>query len=245
MKSTGNVWLALAAPVTLAAQFTTQLAPQTREAFEDYRKSAESAMDWRARSAGAVRAGEINIAPGGRNSSTEVSGGMIHDWIASTLATGATAEKAVALLQDYVNYKIVYDPEVVDSRLLGRDGNVWHVYLKLMKKKILTAVLNSEYDVEYRPLGDGRWAVISRSTKITEIDNGRELAPGTGTGFLWNLNAYWLIEPRPEGVYLECRTISLTRDIPAGLGWMIRPMVSSLPRDSLRATLEATVRRLR
>jgi hypothetical protein len=56
------------------------------------------------------------------------------------------------------------------------------------------------------------------------------------------LNAYWLIEPRPGGVYLECRTISLSRNIPTGLGWIIRPMVSSLPRESLTATLEATVR---
>jgi len=47
------------------------------------------------------------------------------------------------------------------------------------------------------------------------------------------------------GVYLECRTISLSRNIPTGLGWIIRPMVSSLPRESLTATLESTVRALK
>jgi len=70
-------------------------------------------------------------------------------------------------------------------------------------------------------------------------DDGKELAAGTGFGFLWRLNAYWLLEPRPDGVYLECRSISLSRDIPAGLGWIIKPMVSSVPRDSLTSSLEA------
>ena len=54
--------------------------------------------------------------------------------------------------------------------------------------------------------------------------------PGTGHGFLWRMNAYWLIEPRPEGVYLECRSLSLSRSIPAGLGWLIEPFVTSVPK---------------
>ena len=103
-------------------------------------------------------------------------------------------------------------------------------------------VLNSEYDVEYRPLDSGRWAVISRSTRIAEVDGETELGPDAGRGFLWRLNAYWLVEPRPNGVYLECRTLSLTRDIPAGFGWMLRPITSSFPRESLESTLLATIR---
>jgi hypothetical protein len=45
-------------------------------------------------------------------------------------------------------------------------------------------------------------------------------------------------------VYLECRSISLSRGIPAVLDVIIRPMVTSVPRESLRNTLEATVRAL-
>ena len=68
----------------------------------------------------------------------------------------------------------------------------------------------------------------------------RELPAGTGHGFLWRLNAYWLIEPRPNGVYLECRTISLSRDIPFGLGWAVGPFVRTLPTESLHLTMDAT-----
>jgi hypothetical protein len=236
--------LALAAPFTLAAQFTTQLAPATDQAFEDYRKSVEAQLDWRAHLTGIGKPGHAEVKPAGKNGTFEVKNGLIHDWAGGILATGATVEQVLKVLQNYDNYKNVYQPEVVDSKLLSHEGATWRPYLKIVKKKALTAVINSEYEVEYRPLGEGRWAMLSRSTKMAEVENGKELAPGTGHGFLWRLNAYWVIEPRPGGVYLECRTLSLSRNIPTGLGWIIRPIVSSLPRDSLSATLEATVRAL-
>ena len=43
-----------------------------------------------------------------------------------------------------------------------------------------------------------------------------------------------------EGVYIECRAISLTRDIPLGLGWIIEPIIRKLPQESLTHTLECT-----
>jgi hypothetical protein len=41
-------------------------------------------------------------------------------------------------------------------------------------------------------------------------------------------------------VYLECEAISLTRSVPLGLGWLINPIIQSLPRDSLVNTLRET-----
>jgi hypothetical protein len=86
--------------------------------------------------------------------------------------------------------------------------------------------------------------IISRSTRISEVDKGEALPPGTGNGFLWRLNSYWLLEPSPGGLYMECRTISLSRGIPVGLGWLIKPMVSSVPRESLRNMVEEARRGL-
>jgi hypothetical protein len=115
----------------------------------------------------------------------------------------------------------------------------------MVTRKILTVKLNGEFDVEYKRLDDNRWMVLSRSTHIAELDGDQELPPGTGHGFLWRQNTYWLIEPRPEGVYLECRSLSLSRDIPFGLSRVVKPFLTSVPRESLQKTLEATVRALR
>ena len=66
------------------------------------------------------------------------------------------------------------------------------------------------------------------------------LAPDTGYGFLWRLYSYWRFQERDGGVYVECRAISLTRDIPIGLGWVIEPIIRKLPKESLINTLKAT-----
>jgi hypothetical protein len=44
---------------------------------------------------------------------------------------------------------------------------------------------------------------------------------------------------------MQIESISLTRDIPAGLGWLIGPFVQSVPRESLEFTLNATRNALR
>jgi hypothetical protein len=228
-------------PFVVQAQFTANLTPETNRAFDDYVTSVESQMDWHAHQAGS----EIAVRPSVGKSPIEVADGMIHDWTASVIIPKATTEKALKVFQDYANYKTMFGPEVVESKLLAHDDQHWKTFLRLRRKKVVTAELDSEYDVEYRPLGDGRWAILSRSTRISEVDGKKDLPPGQGHGYLWRLNAYWLLEPRPGGIYLECRSISLTRDVPAAIGWMVKPIVKSLPKESLQSTLEAARTALR
>ena len=54
------------------------------------------------------------------------------------------------------------------------------------------------------------------------------------------LDSYWRFQEKDGGVYVECRAISLTRDVPKGLGWIIEPIVRQLPGQSLTNTLTAT-----
>ena len=42
------------------------------------------------------------------------------------------------------------------------------------------------------------------------------------------------------GVYIQCEALSLSRDIPAGLGWALNPLVSGIPRESLVRVLGRT-----
>ncbi len=150
---------------------------------------------------------------------------------------------ALALLRDYDNHYKIYQPEVMASRILEHDQDHYRIYLRLLKKKILTVVLNSEHDVQYYPVDATRWHSRSYSTKIAQLDNPgepgeRERPVGNDGGYLWRLNTYWRLQERDGGVYLECEAVSLTRDIPTGLGWLIEPIIRDLPRDSLVKTLE-------
>jgi hypothetical protein len=42
------------------------------------------------------------------------------------------------------------------------------------------------------------------------------------------------------GTWLECEAISLTRDVPTGLGWIVLPIIRDLPKVSLVNTLRST-----
>jgi len=45
------------------------------------------------------------------------------------------------------------------------------------------------------------------------------------------------LEAREAGTYVQCESISLSRAIPTGLGWIVRPFVTGIPRESLEFTL--------
>jgi hypothetical protein len=54
------------------------------------------------------------------------------------------------------------------------------------------------------------------------------------------LNSYWTFQELDGGTYVECEAISLTRDVPGGLAWVVEPIIRVLPRESLANTLRAT-----
>jgi len=230
---------------------------ETVEAFENYIRSTEARLDSQRQSGrflwvdGApdkqrsVRAGQVISEPVVGKGDLEVPGGLIHDWIGAVFVPGATIDKTLAFVQDYNNHKKSYKPEVIDSKLMTHNGGDFQIYLRLLKKKVITVVLDTYHDVHYAELDAHRWYSISRTTKISEVQNGgaaadREIAPGDDHGFLWRLNSYWRFEERDGGVYVEYEAISLTRDVPTGLGWLINPIVRGLPRESLANTLRET-----
>jgi hypothetical protein len=234
-----------------------ELKPDTAQAFDRYVRAAETRIDGRLHGRNflwadesparlkAVRDGQVVTEPVVARGDVAVKDGLVHDWIAAVFVPGATLERALASVQDYDRDKVTHRPEVIDSKLLSRDGDRFHIYLRLMKKKVLTVVLNTEHDVQYFPIEGRRCHSRSYSTRIAEVaDPGkkdeRELPAGNDHGFLWRLYSYWRFEERDGGVYIECEAISLTRDVPTGLGWLIEPIVRQLPAESLVNTLRST-----
>ena len=163
----------------------------------------------------------------------------------AVLIPGATISRTLAWAQDYNHHKEAYRPEVVDSRILSHNGNDYRMYMRLFKKKVITVVLDTEHDVRYFQLDPSRWYSRSYTTEISEVEvagkpSERQLPPGDDHGFMWRLYSYWKFQERDGGVYVECQAVSLSRDIPAGLGWLIGPIVRQLPKQSLENTLDST-----
>ena len=236
------------------------LKPDTLLAYTDYIRAAVAAMD-EANQAGTaflwsegdadrrkrVSEGQVVAELWSGTRPVSIPHGLIHDWIGAISIAGATIRETLALMQDYDNHKSLYSPDVIDSKLISRDGDEFEIFLRLLKKKVITVVLDSYHHVHYYPVDAMRWRCDSQTTRMCEVENARKSKefvrpPDTGYGFLWRLGSYWRLEERDGAVYVECRAISLTRSIPSALAWIIQPMIKKLPRESLKATLEATRR---
>jgi hypothetical protein len=175
----------------------------------------------------------------------EVPDGLIHHWIGLVFIRGTTVDQVLALLQDYNTHEEIYKPTVARSRLRARDGNTFQVYLRFVMTKVITVVVNSEHEARFRRLAPDRAESAIHSTRIAEVDEPdtpqeREKPVGRDGGYLWRLNTYWRFLQRDGGTYMQCESVSLTRGIPTGLGWLIGPFVTSIPRESLTFTLETT-----
>jgi hypothetical protein len=168
--------------------------------------------------------------------------GLIHHWIGTAFIPGVTLAETLAFLQDYDNQYKFYAPDVERSRLVARDGNNFKVFMRLRKK---IAILDSDYDVNYHWLTPDRAVSRSLSTRIAEVDNAGQKNEsrkpvGNDNGYMWRLNSYWRFAERDGGTYIQLEAVSLTRDIPVGLGWLIGPFISSIPKESLEFTLGRT-----
>jgi len=253
-----GVLASLAAATGMAAE----LQPRTLAAFDRYARVTEARMSsdgsflWvdglsaSARHAGlaALRRGEVvidRLTTRDAGQRIDVPDGLIHHWVGLVFVPGATVDQALALLQDYDRHAEIYRPAVTRSKLRARDGDIFRVYLRFSMTKVITVVMNTENEARFTRPGPDRAQSRIYSTRIAEVEDPdtpreRESPVGRDGGYLWRLYTYWRFLQRDGGTYVQCESISLTRGIPTGFGWLVGPFVTSVPRESLEFTLQTT-----
>lgn len=239
-----------------------ELHPRTAAAFDRYVRLTEARLDsnasflWvdaigsrdGANQREALRRGILFIESvatkdGGR--AIDVPDGLIHHWIGATFLPGVPLDRVLALLQDYDHHAEIYKPHVARSRLIARDGDRFTAFLRFHQKKVITVVINSEHEARFTRPGAGRAESRIRSTRVAEVDRPgtpqeSEKPVGRDGGYMWRLNSYWRLIDADGGTYVQCESVTLTRSIPTGFGWLVRPFVTSIPRESLTFTLDTT-----
>jgi hypothetical protein len=151
----------------------------------------------------------------------------------------------VALLRDYAHLAAHYAPAILSARVLKDERESGTVLVRLKEQRVLPIVLDAEYRVETKLAGSDQGFSFSRSMHIWQIDSPgtaheRRRDAGKDDGFLWRLNSYWSFVRISGGLLMECEAVSLTRDVPRGLGWLISPIIENLPGEELTFTLQAT-----
>ena len=193
----------------------------------------------------ALARGEIVVEPTPTPHRRRQGGGVVHDWTGAMLVPHADAKRLVAVVSAYDTHADTYAPGVVSSRILAQEGSQMRVAMRLLKKNVLTVVLDVEHLVEFVRLDDRRWWGRTKSTSIREVENAGKpneslRPPGHDRGFLWGMVVYWRFADTPDGTIVEHRTINLTRSLPNGIRWVLSPVLKGLPRRSLANILATT-----
>ncbi|HEY2499742.1 MAG TPA: hypothetical protein VGK24_21995 [Candidatus Angelobacter sp.] len=249
-----------------ATAHSAELKPKTASAFDRYVSATEARFASELRPGGPflyidklnaqdknkaydqLKRGEILVerletnAPG---VSADIPGGMLHHWVGLIFIPGVTMAQTLPIVKDYDRRAELYKPDVIASKTIAHNGNDYKMFLRLRQKKFTTIVFNTDYDVHWGSVDPTRVYSNSISTRIAELKDpdkpdGEELPVGSGHGYLWRLNTYWRFQEKDGGVYLQCEALSLTRDMPIGLGWLIKPLVTSIPKQSLNHALGQT-----
>jgi hypothetical protein len=245
------------APVAHAAEpALPKLKTETQVAFERYVRLVEARNDaelkrdtallWvdglseeqRAEAYAALRGGEVRMQKLEileKDKPIACPGGMIHHWTGVVFVPGAKLEDVLGVLEDYDRHSAYYAPDVERSKVESREDDHFRVFLRFRRHKVITVVLNTEHEVQYFHDAAGRAHSRSSAVRIAEVENAgksdeREKTPGDDGGFLWRMETWWRMEERDGGVYVQSEVASLTRDIPTGLGWLIKPFVTGIPK---------------
>ena len=85
--------------------------------------------------------------PGGKD--IKVPGGMIHHWRGVVFIPGVTLDGVLAVVQnpDAQDHE---QEDVLEARVLTREGDSLRIFLKLVRSKIITVTYNTEHLVRYR-----------------------------------------------------------------------------------------------
>jgi hypothetical protein len=175
----------------------------------------------------------------------DIPDGMVHHWVGLIFIPGVSLQQTLAVVQDYDHRADLYKPEVIAAHTISHSGAEYQIFLRLYQKRFTTVAFNTEYNIHWGRVDQVKLYSNSISTRITQIKDaaqpdGPEFPVGEGNGYLWRLNTYWRFQEKDGGVYVQCEALSLTRDIPFGLGWLIKPLVTKIPRQSLNRALGRT-----
>jgi hypothetical protein len=171
--------------------------------------------------------------------------GLIHHWVGAMFIPGATLGQTLSVVEDYDHHTQVYAPYELRSHIVERSGDDFKVAIRYLRKKVITVVLDTVFQFDYRKIDATHARSHGRLLSAREIkdhDTPKEYAfpEGADGGYLWGMAVYWRFVERDGGTYVQSESISLTTRVPAGMGWLLEPFIRSVPRESLEAILKDT-----
>ena len=248
-------------PIVCALSFAhaADLKPETTAAFDHYVKLTEEGIDKRtgsdfllletnAKQKTLVWLGQNVIEPKktlDQGREIDIPDGLLQDWIADIFLERETVDRVRDFLLNFADYKNYFKQQIIESKLVKRDGDHFDAFLRLSKRQVTPIVLNTQLSALYKSVDPTRASIVCRSTHIAEVAHpnkkstyDQERSAEDAAGYLYRLNFYYRLHQTDDGLYVELELISLSR--PGG-GLHPGRFLSgfeSFPRDLVEAFLD-------
>lgn len=191
-----------------------------------------------------LSAGEsvISELPRARSNGREIDvpDAMVHHWRGAVLLHGMKLDDVLRRLE--TEPPRADGQDVLASSILERRGNTLRVAIKVQRVRFVRVVYNTEHSVAFDRHGPARASSRSTALKIAELaepgtPSEAEVGAGRDRGFLWRWHSYWRYEQVADGVIAECESVSLSRPVPWGLGFMVGRLIDGTARQSMERAL--------
>lgn len=248
-----RAWLACGALIGITASCAAEAPSQAASAgFDQYARGLEIRTGQEhsaagtflvgldAQTAARLRQGDVIVERVTPEGGKGLPGALLHDWRGTAFIPGATVSEFETMLRNFPAYPREFSPQVLAAKLIAGSGDQLQMEMRVRQRHVIEVTLDGIYEVRFGRLDAEHGWSTSQSTEIEEIGpDGRPVSMDAEYGFLWRLDTWWSYEQRDGGLYVQIETVSLTRSIPAGLGWVIGPFIENIPRESLEFTLRA------
>jgi hypothetical protein len=251
--------LVFLAVLTTGRTSASELKPRTAKAFQHYEELTEARIrselstpeqflyihglpeDQRAQEIARLKSGQVYIltlSTKENDRKIEIPDGLVHHWLAVGFIPKARLEQVLQVTQDYAHHADFFKPDVQRSELLGRDGEHFHVYFRFYRHAIVTAVYNTQFDIDFTQADLTHEYSFAKAVRIAEVRNPgekdeSERPVGNDRGYLWRLDLYTRYVEADDGVYVQIEFLGLSRSVPAIFAWLVNPYIHSVPREYL------------
>ncbi len=251
--------LAILAVLNAGRTSASELKPRTATAFQHYEEVTETRIraelstpgqflyldtlpeSQRAEEIARLKSGQVyvkSITTKENDKKIEIPDGLVHHWLAIGFIPKARLEQVLQVTQDYAHQAEFFKPDMQRSELLSHDGEHFRVYFRFYRHAIVTAVYNTEFDIQFTRSDPAHVYSTAKTVRIAEVRNPgekdeSERPVGNDHGYLWRLDLYTRYVEADDGVYVQIEFLGLSRGVPAIFAWLVNPYVHSVPREYL------------
>jgi hypothetical protein len=177
--------------------------------------------------------------------------GLIHHWFGTALIPHARVPSLLSVMQNYNAYAEIFPPAVVEARLLNRDGDTFDYHVKFIQKALgVRSGLLADFRSRYVQIDERSGYIVTESVNLIELQSPgksdeRQLSLAESKGYIEKAFTLMRYRQTDQGVLIRVESMTLSRDVPGSVRWLVSPFIHKFARQTMSSTLERIKDRVR